>query len=320
MVVRSVAAALLVGIGALAAAAQDYPTKPIRFIVPWPPGGGADIVSRIVGQKVGEQFGQQLVIDNRSGAGGNIGAEAAAHAAPDGYTILFGYVGTHAINPGLYRTMPFQPKDLAPVTLMTVTTNVLVVHPSLPARLVGELIALARARPGQLNFSSAGNGSLPHLAGELFKHMTGVDMVHVPFKGGGPSIAALIGGEVQLSFADPLSAIPGIKAGQLIALGVTARRRTQGLRDVPTIAEAGVPGFEATGWNGLLVPAGTPVPIIAKLHDAFVAALHSPGVRDRLVEQAYDPVGSTPEELARFIAAETEKWDRVIKLSGAHID
>jgi tripartite-type tricarboxylate transporter receptor subunit TctC len=317
---RGVVVALLVSIGGLAAAAQDYPTKPIRFVVPWPPGGGADIVSRIVGQTVGQLFGQQLVIDNRPGAGGNIGAEAASHAAPDGYTILFGYVGTHAINPGLYRTMPFQPKDLAPVTLMTVVTNILVVHPSLPARSVGELIQLARARPGQLNFSSAGNGSLPHLAGELFKTMTGVDMVHVPFKGGGPAVAALIGGEVQLSFADPLAAIPGIKAGQLIALGVTARQRTPGLPDVPTIAEAGVPGFEATGWNGLLVPAGTPAPIVAKLNRAFVAALQSPGVRDRLVEQAYEPVGSTPEEFARFIAAETEKWGRVIQVSGARID
>ena len=317
---RGALAALLLWAGTLAAAAQDYPNRPIRFIVPWPPGGGADIVSRIVGQRVGELLGQQLAVDNRPGAGGNIGTEVAARATPDGYTIVFGYIGTHAINPGLYKSMPFQPKDLAPVTLMTTVTNVLVVHPSVPARSVTELIALARAHPGQLNFSSAGNGSLPHLAGELFKTMTHVDMVHVPFKGGGPAVAALIGGEVQLSFADPLAAIPAIKAGQLVALGVTATKRTPGLPDVPTIAEAGVPGFEATGWNGILVPAGTPAPVVATLHDAFVAALETPNVRDRLVAQAYEPVGSTPEEFARVIATETEKWGKVIKLSGARVD
>ena len=317
---RAALAALLLWAGTLAAAAQDYPNRPIRFIVPWPPGGGADIVSRIVGQRVGELLGQQLAVDNRPGAGGNIGTEVAARATPDGYTIVFGYIGTHAINPGLYKSMPFQPKDLAPVTLMTTVTNVLVVHPSVPARSVTELIALARAHPGQLNFSSAGNGSLPHLAGELFKTMTHVDMVHVPFKGGGPAVAALIGGEVQLSFADPLAAIPAIKAGQLVALGVTATKRTPGLPDVPTIAEAGVPGFEATGWNGILVPAGTPAPVVAALHDAFVAALETPNVRDRLVAQAYEPVGSTPEEFARVIATETEKWGKVIKLSGARVD
>ncbi|MBI3515136.1 MAG: tripartite tricarboxylate transporter substrate binding protein [Proteobacteria bacterium] len=319
-IARGALVALLVTTAALAAGAQDYPTKPIRLIVPWPPGGGGDIVCRIVGQKVGELFGQQLVIDNRPGAGGNIGTEVAARAAPDGYTIVFGYVGTHAINPGLYKSMPFEPKDLAPITMMTVVTNILVVHPSVPARSVGALIELARAKPGQLNFSSAGNGSLPHLAGELFKTMTGVDMVHVPFKGGGPAVAALIGGEVQLSFADPLAAIPGIKAGQMIALGVTATKRIPGLAEVPTIAEAGVPGFEATGWNGVLAPAATPAPIIAKLHDAFVAALQTPSVRDRLTEQAYEPVGSTPAEFGRFIAVETEKWAKVIKASGAQID
>ncbi|MEJ0068838.1 MAG: tripartite tricarboxylate transporter substrate binding protein [Pseudomonadota bacterium] len=320
----------LVGRGALAAfilcammaggRAEDYPSRPIRFIVPWPPGGGADISARIVGQRAAELIGQPLIVDNRPGAGGNIGAEIAAHAAPDGYTILFGYIGTHAINPGLYRTMPFQPKDLAPVTLMNTVDNILVVHPSLPVHSVTELIALARARPGALNFSSSGNGSLPHLAGELFKTMTGVDMVHVPFKGGGPSVAALIGGEVQLSFADPLSAMPGIKGAQLRALGVTALTRSAGLPDVPTVAESGVPGFEATGWNGLLVPAATPVPVIARLHDVFVAALRTPSVRDRLLDQAYEPVGGTPEEFAGFIASETEKWGKVIKTSGAQLD
>ncbi len=316
---RAALVALLFGATVAAVDAQDYPTKPIRFIVPWPPGGGADIVSRIVGQRVGELLGQQLIIDNRAGAGGNIGTEVAARAAPDGYTIVFGYIGTHAINPGLYKSMPFEPKDLAPITLMTAVTNILVVHPSVPARSVDALIALARAKPGQLNFSSAGNGSLPHLAGELFKSLTGVDMVHVPFKGGGPSVAALIGGEVQLSFADPLSAMGGIKAGQLIALGVTSTKRAPSLPDVPTVAET-VPGFEATGWNGVLAPAATPVPIIAKLHDTFVAALQTPSVRDRLTEQAYDPVGSTGAEFGRFIALETEKWAKVIRASGAQLD
>jgi tripartite-type tricarboxylate transporter receptor subunit TctC len=317
---RGVLAALLICAATAAARADDYPTKPIRFIVPWPPGGGADITARIVGQRAGELIGQTLVIDNRPGAGGNIGAEVAAHAAPDGYTILFGYIGTHAINPGLYRKMPFEPGELAPVTLMNTVSNILVVHPAVPADSVGALIALARARPGTLNFSSAGNGSLPHLAGELFKTMTGVDMVHVPFKGGGPAVAALIAGEVQLEFADPLAAVPAIKGGQLRALGVTAGQRSPGMPTMPTIAESGVPGFDATGWNGLLVPAGTPAPIIVKLHDIFVAALNTPSVRERLTEQAYDPVGSTPAEFGAFIAAETEKWGKVIKASGARLD
>jgi tripartite-type tricarboxylate transporter receptor subunit TctC len=317
---RGALAALVLCAAALASHAEDYPSKPIRFIVPWPPGGGADVSARIIGQRVGELIGQTLVIDNRPGAGGNIGAEVAAHATPDGYTILFGYVGTHAINPGLYRTMPFEPSELAPVTLMNTVSNILVVHPALPAHSVIELIALARARPGTLNFSSSGNGSLPHLAGELFKTMTGADMVHVPFKGGGPSVAALIAGEVQLAFADPLAAMPGIKGGQLRALGVTGATRSQGMPELPTIAESGVPGFEATGWNGLLVPAGTPAPIIAKLHDSFVAALKTPTLRERLIEQAYDPVGSTPAAFAAFIAAETAKWGKVIQESGARLD
>ena len=308
------------GLGASGAGAQDYPTKPIRFIVPWPPGGGADIVSRIVGQRVGELFGQQLVIDNRAGAGGNIGAEVGARAAPDGYTILFGYIGTHAINPGLYKAMPFEPKDLAPVTLMTSVTNILVVHPAVPAKTLAELMALIKAQPGKFFFSSAGNGSLPHLAGELFKTMTGLDMVHVPFKGGGPAVAALIGGEVQLSFADPLAAIPGIKAGQLRPIAVTALKRTPGLPDVPTIDESGVTGFEATGWNGVLVPAATPQPLIDKLNATFIAALKTPAVADRLNEQAYEPVGSTPAAFSAHIAAETAKWAKVIKASGAQID
>jgi tripartite-type tricarboxylate transporter receptor subunit TctC len=320
MVARCVLASLILCATMVAGRAEDYPSKPIRFIVPWPPGGGADISARIVGQRAGELIGQPMIIDNRPGAGGNIGAEYAAHATPDGYTILFGYIGTHAINPGLYRTTPFEPKDLAPVTLMNTVSNILVVHPSLPAASVSELIALARARPGQLNFSSSGNGSLPHLAGELFKTMTGIDMLHVPFKGGGPAVAALISNEVNLSFADPLSAMSGIKAGQLRALGVTALTRSAGLPEVPTIAEAGVPGFEATGWNGLLVPAATPAPVIARLHTVFVAALRTPSVRDRLLEQAYEPVGSTPEEFTAFIAAETAKWGKVIAASGAHLD
>jgi len=320
VLMRGVLAALLICAASTPGRADAYPTKPIRFIVPWPPGGGADITARIVGQRAGELIGQTLVIDNRPGAGGNIGAEVAAHAAPDGYTILFGYVGTHAINPGLYHHMPFAPSELAPVTLMNTVSNILVVHPSLPASSVGALIALARAQPGTLNFSSAGNGSLPHLAGELFKTMTGVDMVHVPFKGGGPAVAALIAGEVQLAFADPLAALPAVKGGQLRALGVTAAKRSSGMPELPTIAESGVPGFDAPGWNGLLAPAGTPAPIIAKLHDSFVAALGTPSVRARLSEQAYDPVGSTPEAFGAFIATETEKWGKVIKAAGARLD
>jgi tripartite-type tricarboxylate transporter receptor subunit TctC len=317
---RGALAALLLCAAAATGHAADYPDKPIRFIVPWPPGGGADISARIVGQRVGELIGQTLVIDNRPGAGGNIGAEVAAHAPPDGYTILFGYIGTHAINPGLYRKMPFEPRELAPVTLMATVSNILVVHPAVPVDSVAALIALARAHSGTLNFSSAGNGSLPHLAGELFKTLTGVDMVHVPFKGGGPAVAALIAGEVQLEFADPLAALPAVKGGQLRALGVTAATRSSALPAVPTIAESGVPGFEATGWNGLLVPAGTPAPIIAKLHDMFVAALNTPSVHERLTEQAYDPVGNTPEEFGAVIAAETAKWGKVIKTSGARLD
>jgi tripartite-type tricarboxylate transporter receptor subunit TctC len=299
---------------------QEYPNKPIRFVVPWPPGGGADIASRIVGQRVSELLGQPLVVDNRAGAGGNIGAEIGARAAPDGYTILFGYIGTHAINPGLYRKMPFEAKDLAPITQLTSVTNVLVVHPSVAAHSVGELIALARANPGKLNYSSSGNGSLPHLAAELFKTKAQIDLVHVPFKGGGPAVAALVSGEVHLAFADPLAAMSGIKSDQLRALALTSGTRSAALPDIPTVAETGLPGFEATGWNGILVPAGVPEPIVAKLHDAFVAALKTPAVAARLSEQGYEPVGNSPAEFGAFITAETAKWAPVIKASGAQID
>ncbi len=277
--------------------AQTYPTKSIRFIVPWPPGGGADIMSRLINQPLGEALGQQVVIDNRGGAAGNIGAELAAKSPPDGYTIVFAYSGTHSINPHIYRKMPFKDTDLAPVIQLASVPQVVVVHPSLPARSVRELIALARAKPGQLSYASSGNGAINHLAGELFKMKTGTNIIHVPYKGGGPAAVALLSGEVGMILGEPASMIGYLKAGKLRALAVTSGKRALSLPDLPTMMEAGVAGYDVTSWNGILIPAGTPRDIVARLNTELNRIIATPAMRERMIALGYEPVGGPPEKI-----------------------
>jgi len=302
------------------ALAQGYPGKPIRIVVPFPPGGGTDIVARILTQKLSESFGANFVIDNRAGAGGSIGTEMVAKAPPDGYTL--GIVsGSHAINPSLYSKLPFDAvRDFAPVTMLVSGPGLLVVHPSLPVKTVKELIALAKGKPGQLNYASAGNGTPPHLAGELFKSMAGVDMVHVPYKGNTPAFVDLISGQVSLSFPTIPSALPHVQAGRLRALAVTSRKRSAVMPQLPTIAESGLPGYDTSSWFGMLAPAGTPREIVRKLQQESAKVLQLRDVREKLLSQGLEPVGSTPEEFAATIESEIAKWAKVVKASGARVE
>jgi tripartite-type tricarboxylate transporter receptor subunit TctC len=301
--------------------AANYPTKPVRLVVPFPAGGTTDILARAVAQTLSEAWGQQVIVDNRPGAGGNIGSDLVAKSKPDGYTLLMGTVGTHAINPSLYKNMPYDHvKDFAPVILVAGVPNVLVVNPSLPVHSVPELIAYAKANPGKLNFASSGNGTSIHLSGELFKAMTGVEMTHVPYKGSAPALTDLIGGQVQLMFDNLPSSLPFIKAGKLRALAVTSGARAAALPDLPTLAESGLPGFEASSWFGVLAPAGTPRDIVAKLNGAIAGWLASPEAKEKLLAQGAIAAGGAPDDFARHIGAETSKWAKVVKASGAHID
>ena len=323
---QAFAAALLAAIALVAttpAAAQgaSYPTKPVRLVVPFPAGGTTDILARAVAQKLSETWGQQVIVDNRPGAGGNIGSELVAKAPPDGYTLLMGTVGTHAINPSLYAKMPYNHvKDFTPVILVAGVPNVLVVNPSLPVNSVQELIAYGKANPNKLNFASSGNGTSIHLSGELFKTMTGVQMTHVPYKGSAPALTDLIGGQVQLMFDNPPSSLQFIKAGKLRALAVTSLARSQALPDVPTLAESGLPGFEASSWFGVLAPAGTPADIVAKLNGAVAAWLASPAAKEHLAAQGAIAAGGSPDAFVKHIADESAKWAKVVKASGAHVD
>jgi tripartite-type tricarboxylate transporter receptor subunit TctC len=314
----SLAAALAVSTPQAVAAADAYPSKPIRFVVAFPPGGGTDIIARSIAQKLAERLAQQVVVDNRPGAGGNIGTDIVAKSAPDGYTLLMGSAGPLAINASLFASMPFDPvRDLAPVTLAASTPNVLVVHPSVRATTVKELIALAKERPGEINFASSGHGTPAHLAGELFDSMAGVKMIHVPYKGAAPALADLLGGQVQIMFSTMPPALPHVKDGKLRALAVTSAKRSPAMPELPTVDEAALHGFEANTWHGVLVPAGTPPPIIARLNREIVAILHLPDVVERLSGQGAEPVGGTPEEFAAYIKSETLKWAKVVRESGA---
>lgn len=305
----------------LVAAAQPYPSKPIRFVVPYPAGGPLDAVARLLGQKVSESMKQPVIVENKAGAGGNIGADAVAKSPGDGYTILMGAVATHAINPTLYAHIPYDPiRDFIPVTQVASTPNVLVVNPSVPAANVKEFIAYARANPGKLNFGSGSTGSAGHLAGELFKTLAGVDMTHVPYKGAAPAMNDLIGGQIQLMFDNLASALGQVRAGRVRALAVTTARRTTLAPDLPTIAESGLPGFDINTWFGIFVPANTPREIVDRLHDEFTRALAAPDVREKMLSLGAEPVGSTPAEFAAYIRAEAEKYARVIKASGAKAD
>ncbi len=316
-----IACALALCVIADCAFAQAYPNQPIKMIVPFTAGGTTDILARTIGQKLGDALHQPVIVENRPGAGGNIGADAAAKAKPDGYTLLMGTIGTQAINASLYAKMPYDSaRDFAPITLVAVVPNVLLVHPSVPAKNVAELIALAKSKPGELNFASTSTGGSPHLSGEMFKQMAGVDIVHVPYKGSAPAITDLLGGQITLMFDNLPSGLPHVKAGKLRALGVTSARRSPAAPDIPTIAESGVPGYEVDSWFGILAPAGTPAHIIARLNTEIVKILQMPDVNERLAEQGAQPVGGTPQQFAEHIRKETAKWARVVKASGAKAD
>ena len=301
--------------------AQAYPSQPIKLIVPFTAGGTTDILARTIGQKLAEAWKQPVIVENKPGAGGNIGADSVAKAKPDGYTLVMGTIGTQAINQSLYEKMPYDStRDFAPVTLVAVVPNMLVVHPSVPAKNVAELIALAKSRPGQLNFASSSTGGSPHLSGEMFKQMTGTEIVHVPYKGSAPAVTDLLGGQVSMMFDNMPSVLPQVKAGKLRALGVTSARRSPAAPEIPTIAESGVPGYEVDSWFGILAPAGTPKEIVAKLSAEIVKILQMPDVKERLAGQGAVPVGNTPEQFAEHIAKETAKWAKVVKTSGAKVD
>jgi tripartite-type tricarboxylate transporter receptor subunit TctC len=304
----------------IATAQVQYPTKPIRFILPFPPGGGSDAFARIFGPKLSEVLGQPVVIENRPGAGANIGAEVAAKTPPDGHTLLLGNVA-HAINVSLYSKLNYDlVRDFDCVSLLASTPNIVVVHPSVPAKSLKELIALAKSRPGELNVASSGAGSSAHLAGELFNGMAGIKMNHVPYKGGGPAVIALVGGEVSVGFATTPSVVQHVKSGKLRGLAVTSAQRSPATPDLPTVSEAALKGYEAGTWYGLLVPAGTPKDVISRLHAESVKLLALPDVKQRLDATGFEPIGTTPERFAAYIRSEIEKWTKVVRSAGVRAD
>jgi tripartite-type tricarboxylate transporter receptor subunit TctC len=304
------------------ALAQNYPFKPIRMVVSFPPGGGTDVMARLVTPKMTEAWGQQVVIDNRAGATGIIGTDLVAKSAPDGYTLLMGHVSTNAIAPSLFAKLPFDPaQDFAPITRVSSVPHVVVVHPSVDVRTVKELIALAKAKPGQLTFPSAGNGSTPHLAGEIFKTMTGVNLVHVPYKGTGQSLQDLLGGQVQVAFDTTAAVIQYVKAGRLRPIAVTTSRRIASLPEVPTVAESGLPGYEVTTWYGLFAPAGTPPAVVRKVFAETARIVRLPDVKERLDGMGTEETTSaSPEEFAALVKADIAKYAKVVKAAGLRID
>lgn len=307
------AAAALAILACVAAPAQEYPAKPVRIVIGFPPGGATDLVSRLMAPKYAAIFKQQFIVDNRPGANGTIGTDLAAKAAPDGYTIHLATIGTLVISPAISK-VPYDPvKDFATISQAVALQNIFIVHPSVPARSLKDLIALARAKPGRLNYATSGAGSQGHLAGELFKLMAKIDMAHVPYKGGGPALVDLIAGHVEIFVAVISTAIPQVKAGKARALAVTGGKRATALPDVPTVAETGLKGYEATAWYGYVAPAGTPRPIIERLHKETVAILNMPDVKETLLNRGIDAVPSSPEEFAAHIRKETDKWTKVIK-------
>ena len=312
------AAALPVAAVAAQSSAPHYPAKPIRIVVPQSPGGSTDLTARLVAQRLSDALRQSVVVDNRPGAGSIIGTDLVAKAPPDGYTLLV-VASSITLNPSLHKKLPFDPvRDLAPVTQLSAFPNMLVVHPAVPVKSVQDLIALAKSKPGQINYGSSGTGT--HLSAELFKYMTGVDMVHVPYKGGGPAVIALLGGQVQLNFATIPSVLLHVRAGKLRAIAVTTARRSPAAPEVPTIAESGVPGYDHGPWNGMLASAKTPKAIIARLNAEVAKIVHLPETAAVLVHEGAEPVGNTPEEFAAIIKSETAKWAKVIKAAGIKAD
>jgi len=298
-----------------------YPDRPLRLIVPFPPGGGNDILARAVGQRLTGTLGQQIIVDNRGGAGGMIGGQLAATAAPDGYTLFLGSLGSLAHNPALKPNLPYDPpRDFAAVSLLATSPFILVVHPSVPAQSVKDLIALARAKPGTLNFASAGTGSSLHMTGELFRHVTGVNIVHVAYKGTAPALTDLLGGQVQLMFSTMPPPLPHVKTGKLRALGVTSLKRSKAAPEVPTVAESGVPGFEVENWQGIVVQSKTPRVIVDRLNGEIIKALAQPAMTDMLNAQGLDAASSTPAAFDRMIRAEIEKWRKLVQATGIKVE
>jgi tripartite-type tricarboxylate transporter receptor subunit TctC len=316
---------LALGLAALAvcasASAQSYPAKPVRVVVPFAAGGAVDLLTRVLADKLGSALGQPIVVEPVVGAGGNIGATQVAKAAPDGYTLLMATTGTHTINPGLYKNMPFDAeKDFAPITEIASVPNLLVVNPSVPATSVKELVALAKAQPGKLSFASFGHGTSNHLSGELFKAVAGIDVLHVPYKNAPQAVLELVGGQVAFAFVNAPLALPQVRAGKLRALAVTGAKRSPAVPDLPTMAEAGLPDFVVESWYGLMAPAGTPEPVLRKLHDETVKVLAAPELSEAFRKQGADVVTTTPQQFAEAIARERRLWSEVIRKSGAKID
>jgi tripartite-type tricarboxylate transporter receptor subunit TctC len=306
---------------AVQALAQPYPAKPVRVIVPYPPGGGNDTLGRLFAAKLGERMGQPFVVENRPGAGTMIGTEAAAKSPPDGYTILLSSIATHALSPNLYARVPYDPiKDFAPITLLGVAPTVMVVNKDLGAASLAEFIALAKAKPGSFTYASGGNGTPPHINGEVFKALAGVDLLHVPYKGGGPALADLVAGRVHVMLDTAASAMPHVRGGRLRALAISARERSPEYPDLPTFAEAGLPQYETNAWYSMHAPAGTPPEIVRRLNAELVAILKDPDILARFKQLSTDPVGNPPEEFATFVKAELEKYARIIKAANIRLD
>jgi tripartite-type tricarboxylate transporter receptor subunit TctC len=313
--------ALTLVLPAAVALAQPFPAKPVKLVIPFPPGGSLDNVGRLLAQKLSDAWGQSVVVENRPGAGGNVGADAVAKSPADGYTVVMGALSTHAVNPSLYAKMPYDAvKDFAPISLVAITPNVLTVNATLPVNSLKDLIAYAKANPGKVNFGSGSNGSAGHLAGELFKLETKTDVQHIPFKGGAPATQALVAGETQFMFDNLANAMAQLKSGRIKALAVTTGERSKLAPDLPTMAEAGMPGFDISTWFGILAPAGTPPDVVAKWNAELVKALNAPDVREKMLAQGADPAPTTPAEFAAFIAREREKYARIVKASGARVD
>jgi tripartite-type tricarboxylate transporter receptor subunit TctC len=301
--------------------AQSWPAKPIKYVVPFAPGGTTDILARTISEKLSIALGQPVVVENKPGAGGGVGADFTAKAAPDGYTIMGGTISTHAINASLYSNLPYDPvKDFVAITLIARVPNMLVINPDVPAKTVAELIKLLKANPGKYTFASSGNGTSQHLSGELFKSMAGVEMQHIPYKGSPPALQDVVGGQVTMTFDNITTALPLAKAGKLRALAVTTARRSSAAPEVPTLAEAGLPGFEVGSWQGVFAPAGTPPDIVKRLNAEIVKIINTPEVKEKLVALGAEPVGDTPEQFSAYVKTEVVKWSDVVKKSGAKVD
>jgi tripartite-type tricarboxylate transporter receptor subunit TctC len=321
MLVCATLASLALAAPLSALAQSSYPDRPIKLVVGVPPGGTTDLVARLVGDQMSRVLGQSIVIENRGGAGGNIAAEMVAKAAPDGYTLFLAPIGTVAINPSLYANIPFDPlRDFAPISQLTSLPMVLLVNPSVPANNVKELIQYARSHPDKMTFGSGGSGTSTHLAGELFKMKTGIEMTHVPYKGNSPATTDLLAGRVLIMFDQIATGLPNVRAGKLKALGVTTAKRSEIAPDIPTLAESGVPGFDVDTWHGLVAPAGTPAAIIAKLNAAVVKALASPELREKFKAAGIEPIATTPEQFGAFLKSELARWHEVVKASGAKVN